>query len=195
MSVGAQFLLLSISRYLSCYELMRETIMNLDLIVGMDKQFLETPFYGVQQMTWHLQNEGHVVNYQRIRRLMRLICLMPVYMYQPSMKDRMAELEGEKQKLNAFFNHSPEPPALRLHPSLSALYRRKVRNLAADLQDVGLKMAATEALRGLVSEIRMVPDENASKGHHIELAGELGGILALGVLETTKPAHLARAGS
>lgn len=41
-----------------------------------DRQFLETPFYGVRQMTWHLQNEGHPVNVKRIRRLMRL---MPIY--------------------------------------------------------------------------------------------------------------------
>jgi putative transposase len=32
-----------------------------------DKQFLDTPFYGVQQMTWHLKNEGHPVNIKRIR--------------------------------------------------------------------------------------------------------------------------------
>ena len=133
--------------------------------------------------------------YQRIRRLMRLMCLMAVYMYQPSMKDRMAELEGEMQKLNAVFNHSPEPPALRLHPSLSELYQTKIRNLASALQDAGLKVAATEALRGLVSEIRMVPDENAPNGHHIELAGELAGILALVDAQTTEPAHLAQARS
>jgi hypothetical protein len=24
-----------------------------------DKQFLETPFHSVRQMTWHLQDEGH----------------------------------------------------------------------------------------------------------------------------------------
>ena len=41
-----------------------------------DKQFLETPFYGVRQMTWHLRNEDHLVNEKRIRRLMRL---MPIY--------------------------------------------------------------------------------------------------------------------
>jgi transposase InsO family protein len=52
--------------------------MNLDLMVKSDKQFLETPFYGVQQMTWYLQNEGHAVNYKRIRRLMRLMRLMPI---------------------------------------------------------------------------------------------------------------------
>ena len=44
-----------------------------------DKQFLDTPSYGVRQMTWHLQNEGHAVNEKRIRRLMRLMRLMPIY--------------------------------------------------------------------------------------------------------------------
>ena len=44
-----------------------------------ERQFLDTPFYGVRQMTWHLQNEGHAVNEKRIRRLMRLMRLMPIY--------------------------------------------------------------------------------------------------------------------
>ncbi len=30
-------------------------------------------------MTWHLKNEGHRVNEKRIRRLMRLMGLMPIY--------------------------------------------------------------------------------------------------------------------
>ena len=38
-----------------------------------ERQFLDTPFYGVRQMTWHLQNEDHAVNKKRIRRLMRLM--------------------------------------------------------------------------------------------------------------------------
>ncbi len=50
--------------------------MNLDLMLKVDKQFLETPFYGVRQMKWPLQNEGHAVNEKRIRRLMRLMRLM-----------------------------------------------------------------------------------------------------------------------
>nr|WP_252737397.1 IS3 family transposase [Citreicella sp. C3M06] len=41
-----------------------------------DRQFLETPFYGVQEVTRHLQSEGHAVNLMRIRRLMRP---MPIY--------------------------------------------------------------------------------------------------------------------
>ena len=30
-------------------------------------------------MTWHLRNEGHLANEKRIRRLMLLMSLMPVY--------------------------------------------------------------------------------------------------------------------
>jgi putative transposase len=44
-----------------------------------DRQFLKTPFYGAQQMTWHLRAEGHLVNIKRVRRLMRLMGLAPIY--------------------------------------------------------------------------------------------------------------------
>jgi putative transposase len=79
LSVGAQCRLLSISRSSFYHAPQGETAMNLDLMLLVDKQFLETPFYGVRQMTWHLQNEGHAVNEKRIRRLMRLMRLMPIY--------------------------------------------------------------------------------------------------------------------
>ena len=73
LSVGAQCRLLSISRSSFYYAPQGETAMNLDLMLLIDKQFLETPFYGVRQMTWHLRNEGHGVNQKRIRRLLRLM--------------------------------------------------------------------------------------------------------------------------
>ena len=79
LSVGAQCRLLSISRSSFYYAPQGETEMNLALMQVIDRQFLETPFYGVQQMTWHLQNEGHPVNVKRIRRLMQLMRLMPIY--------------------------------------------------------------------------------------------------------------------
>jgi putative transposase len=79
LSVGKQCVLLSISRSSFYYEPKGETELNLDLMRLIDKQFLETPFYGVRQMTWHLRNEGHLVNGKRIRRLMRLMGLMPIY--------------------------------------------------------------------------------------------------------------------
>lgn len=79
LSVGAQCRLLSISRSSFYYAPQGETEMNLSLMELIDKQFLETPFYGVQQLTWHLRNEGQAVNVKRVRRLMRLMRLMPIF--------------------------------------------------------------------------------------------------------------------
>lgn len=82
LSVGKQCALLSISRSSFYYTPKGETEMNLALMRLIDEQFLETPFYGVRQMTWHLRAEGHLVNEKRVRRLMRLMGLMglmPVY--------------------------------------------------------------------------------------------------------------------
>jgi len=77
--ISKQCKLLSISRSSFYYEPKGESEMNLDLMRVIDKQFLETPFYGVRQMTWHLRNDDHLVNEKRIRRLMRLMGLMPIY--------------------------------------------------------------------------------------------------------------------
>jgi len=79
LSIGKQCALLSISRSSFYYEPKGESQMNLDLMRLIDKQFLETPFYGVRQMTWHLRNDDQLVNEKRIRRLMRLMGLMPIY--------------------------------------------------------------------------------------------------------------------
>jgi putative transposase len=79
LSVGKQCSLLSISRSSFYYTPKGESEMNLALMREIDEQFLETPFFGVRQMTWHLKNEGHPVNEKRIRRLMRLMGLMPIY--------------------------------------------------------------------------------------------------------------------
>jgi hypothetical protein len=75
LSVGMQCRLLSLSRSSFYYEPQGETGINLALMLLIDKQFLDTPFYGVQ----HLKNEGHPVNVKRIRRLMRLMRLMPIF--------------------------------------------------------------------------------------------------------------------
>lgn len=76
LSIGTQCKLLSISRSSFYYQPKGETAMNLMLMRQIDKEFLETPFFGVRQMTWHLRNDGHLVNEKRIRRLMGL---MPIY--------------------------------------------------------------------------------------------------------------------
>lgn len=71
LSVGAQCRLLSISRSSFYYAPQGETAMNLDLMLLIDKQFLDTPFYGVRQMTWHVQNEGHASGGGRLTGFLR----------------------------------------------------------------------------------------------------------------------------
>ncbi|EAP78875.1 transposase [Sulfitobacter sp. NAS-14.1] len=79
LSVGKQCTLLSISWSSFYYEPKGETEMNLDLMRVIDKQFLETQFFCVRRMTWHLRSDDHVVNEKRIRRQMRLMGLMAIY--------------------------------------------------------------------------------------------------------------------
>ena len=79
LSIGKQCKLLSISRSSFYYQPKGETALNLLLMRQIDEQFLETPFFGVRQMTSHLRNDGHLVNEKRIRRLMRLMGLMPIH--------------------------------------------------------------------------------------------------------------------
>jgi site-specific DNA recombinase len=116
-------------------------------------------------------------------------------MYHPSMKAKMGDLEAAKKRLQEQLAENPEPPALRLHPSLTELYQEKIADFAAALSDPAVKLQAMESLRSLISEIRMIPDASAPSGHRIELVGELAGILALQDADLTKPSRLARAGS
>ncbi|MEI6539435.1 MAG: IS3 family transposase [Planctomycetota bacterium] len=79
LSIVQQCRLASIGRSTFYHVPRGESAENLGLMVEIDRQFLETPFYGAQQMTWHLQATGHPVNIKRVRRLMRLMGLMPIY--------------------------------------------------------------------------------------------------------------------
>lgn len=79
LSVAVQCRLLSIPRPTFYHRPAGETVENLALMQVIDRQFMGTPFFGVRQMTWHLRNEGHAVNPKRVRRLTRLMGLIPIY--------------------------------------------------------------------------------------------------------------------
>ena len=98
-----------------------------------------------------------------------------------SMKDRMTALEARKAELTALLAERPEEP-LRLHPGLSEVYRAKVADLVSALNAEDTRPEATELLRGLLSEIRLIPEGD---GLALELIGELAALLALG--EAQKP--------
>ena len=56
-----------------------ESAENLTLMRLLDKQYLDTPFYGALRMTAWLNRQGHAVNVKRVRRLLRLMGLEAIY--------------------------------------------------------------------------------------------------------------------
>lgn len=78
-SISKQCQLLSISRSGYHYRPKSQSKYNLELMNQIDRQFIDTPYYGVRQMTYHLRNMGYCVNPKRVRRLMRLMGLQAIY--------------------------------------------------------------------------------------------------------------------
>ena len=79
LSVVRQCELVAISRSGFYYQPAGETPLNLALMRLIDRQFLETPWYGSRQMARHLRREGYPVGRKRIRRLMAKMGLEPIY--------------------------------------------------------------------------------------------------------------------
>ena len=71
--------LLSLSRSSLYYKPCGDSQYNEQLMKLIDKQYIETPFYGIDKMTEQLRRMGHQVNHKRIRRLMRQMGLEAVY--------------------------------------------------------------------------------------------------------------------
>jgi putative transposase len=79
LSVVRQCVLLKIARSGLYYEKTGESPLNLTLMKEIDRAFTEWPFLGVRQMRHYLTSRGYGVGEKRVRRLMRLMGLMPVY--------------------------------------------------------------------------------------------------------------------
>ncbi len=75
MSVKRQCELLEVCRSSFYYVPRQEGSDNQELMKLIDKQYMETPFFGVLRMTEFLREPGHRVNHKRIRRLYRLMDL------------------------------------------------------------------------------------------------------------------------
>jgi putative transposase len=70
--------LLGLSRASYYYEAAPEESLNLELMRRIDRQYLETPFYGWPKMTAALRRQGYQVNGKRVRRLMRQMGLQAI---------------------------------------------------------------------------------------------------------------------
>lgn len=79
LSVRRQCKLLTVARSSLYYQPRGESAENLRYMQIIDKQFLETPWYGSRQMARFMQRNGHKCGRHRVRRLMRLMRLVPIY--------------------------------------------------------------------------------------------------------------------
>ena len=79
LSVRRQCSLLTLTRSNLYYEPKGESAENLRFMEIIDKQFLETPWYGSRQMARQMKRNHHKCNRHRVRRLMRLMRLVPIY--------------------------------------------------------------------------------------------------------------------
>ena len=73
-----------------------ESAENLLLMRRLDRQFLETPFYGVRRMTAWLGRQGYPVNGKRVRRLLRIMGLEAIYPRPRKMLTSMADAAHRK---------------------------------------------------------------------------------------------------
>lgn len=80
LSLTEQCKILSIHRSGVYYKPRGESLLNLQLMKAMDKQFTDHPYYGISRMTDYLNLDlGYNVNIKRIRRLFRLMNLRTIY--------------------------------------------------------------------------------------------------------------------
>ena len=79
LSVRRQCALLTLARSNLYYEPKGESAQNLQYMAMIDKQFLETPWYGSRQMARFMKRNNHQCGRHRARRLMRLMRLVPIY--------------------------------------------------------------------------------------------------------------------
>jgi hypothetical protein len=88
---------------------------------------------------------------------------------------KLKALEAQKAGLEDKLVMAPDAEPL-LHPALAMIYRDKVERLEASLRQPETGREAFELIRGLIDAITLTP---AGGNLHIELHGDLAGILAM----------------
>ena len=79
LSMRKQCELLQLSRSRLYYQPVGESAENLRFMEIIDKQFFETHWYGSRQMARYMKRNSHQCCMHRVRRLMRLMRLVPIY--------------------------------------------------------------------------------------------------------------------
>ena len=99
-----------------------------------------------------------------------------------AVKDEITALEAHKTALTSKLEIVPLPKP-RLHPNLARIYRDKIENLIAALNSTEMVSEAAEAIRSLITAVRLVPVHDQLE---IELYGELAALLSLGLANKHK---------
>ena len=109
----------------------------------------------------------------------------------PGLLAKIEALEAEKARLEAALA-DPAPSPVRLHPTLSELYREKVTRLRECLADPTIRDEAIGILRGLLEQVvaRHGPD-----GWEIEVHGEIAALVSLGLAKEKAPRPALQAGA
>jgi site-specific DNA recombinase len=106
------------------------------------------------------------------RKIRRVIHAIEEGLYTPAPKARLRALEASLAEVK------PEP-VTRLHPNIAEIYRRKVADLEAALNDENIKAEVGEILRSLIDSVSLTPALHAPDGLDAELRGDFAAILAL----------------
>lgn len=109
-------------------------------------------------------------------------------------KDRMIELDQQKQQLERRLSAFRAPGPILIHPSMAVTYRERVAALIAGLGRSAEMPAAKEALRALVDRIVLTPAKSDT-GVEIELEGDLASLLRFATgAERHRPRTMLRRG-
>jgi putative transposase len=79
LSIVKQCVILSVHRSKYYYDPIAENAENLSIMLWLDKQYFDTPFFGVLRLTTELIGLGYNVNAKRVRRLMKLVGWKTLY--------------------------------------------------------------------------------------------------------------------
>jgi hypothetical protein len=96
------------------------------------------------------------------------------------LKDELNANAGRQAQLEAQLAATTRRQPPLLHPEMARIYREKVTELAKALQEPESRLAATEALRGLVDAIVLTPNASGEV-LQIELRGNLAAMLGVTV--------------
>jgi len=121
------------------------------------------------------RNSAQRMHAEADRKIASIVKAIEDGAYTPALKDRLAALERQKAEAAAKLAATKTQPVPRLHPNLSVLYKAKLEQLGAALNDPGIAPEAGEVMRDLIERIVLTPIDGTLK---VELYGDLARLMA-----------------